>query len=1772
MASSSWSIRASRLPEVGPLGFQSLAAGCGISADEASRWVVVWCGHAVSWLPAPGGGVAGRIAGLDAGGHYFERHGPVKCARLIPEARSLVVLFEDGSRTIIRCQAGGLCTEINAMPLEVGIVDAWPIFRRGVALFSGAAGIRLATLADEGLNLAPPEQDEEPLQVFATTLRHSRTTDETRSESLAVLAGWNSSTGTVLRTWLLDDGKVLSSNQLLLCRGQIDGQAGGRADATQRVVSLSVLSGCRSIAILFDDGRLMIVCRAETSHELTLSCNMSGHHVAGLRLCASGGLDVSLLQHDVEQEAPASRACSVVACGDETLALLFPTLIHAGQDNPECGAEVLALQLDANSDLRPPQGEPISVLCAPGSNACCVAGFVSTGSALFSLVRKPLADDEGMLARHHILCSLHHAASQPLDSTSHGVLARYRQLLGMRQAGAERFAEAVLEFDPFPCLSDPSKAGNALFGCEQLRRLLGKAQSDIEAALSANGVVAASTSSSCLDVAVLDILPADDSGWGSLDLEDLPPVQNELSLPATSKPAESEAVSVFRQLHQRVVCQQGRLAVLQMLLAESGEASMIPLVWASFREMEAAALRALARQLAAEQRTAVLEALFSQQPQAFEVHWEAVLNALPETVEVQEVQKLLPGLKQADSVLWVSDAGIDWYFTRARSVLERTGLCRLALDLLQRGICNALGVTVPVGKSGSCVADLPAASASMLQAMPNLPLLYGLFRLIAEFDRYSHVIYEEQLDNGWPRDEPPPQTALSLMEFCALTHGERACLALKRSRPGTVVADAQAWVEATCLEHCLGASASSGVIAAPAEHGFEAACLAAANPLLQPVEEGLMQALLGRLTSSGWDPASFQVLAEVVVASSPGLPPENRLIKAPLRLLEFILSAVYGEDQRCHAVDIFGSVDTMYACIPKPNANISASQAAHWATMQQQADDLEKHLTCVELLVKHKINLALSFADLRRGCSNENMALHSLWNLFRVLGAKYRPALFWRNFKDELFYLHKHAFAAVSTNSVYDMYMRCLVEQEHFDVLTSVVESWTSSCGSNAVGSCLVNLAKELVNSSPALKHSALEKARRVLKCVTGAASESSKAATSELDFVKACELLHELVRRKPKRSSQWVQSAVQAGLEDLRSGATFAHLSQDLRNIKFSSLAHQASRVTLQVEAFCVETPVQLRLRLQKPLRVITNLLEFNPPVLLESEDLHKFCSLIGLVPTSESWAEVMALCGAAHLLCGDNDEALSITEKLLVNAHPGSWKLALALAAETKSVSPGTSNLSLDCTSALLADAAKVCPDEDLPRLLSFFSYGPPGGSKVGVATLPVATSTGSDARETTEKARGYCSDIMRPSLAVEAERTLHSENAESSWKCLKLWEGASADEWLNRQWRQHWGQQLLSMDKDAAATLLDDFCMPRHAGVSMEGTNRVQLDAQNSSGDGRNEDEKDIDPVYSSTGRGAEGHCADILPDPNLDDDWLEPEIAPAAALAVNSGSTSFVETERATYPQTLPALRDPESTRSVVSWAAEDCRHILDMCAELVADGGGSGNIGFQECPEIEPDQGWSNSLTSPLQAVHEACPDLDISHENTELASEVLRRASSSSSMDALRLARAVSGVSELGSAGASPSAIALRAAQRSASFGGETSSELAPLMPLLAPNHCLEFLSSTMRECTSRSKKLEIIAHLRSLCEQKGGGRASAVDEEWAWAKLEGALRQAEALCLLQSIFENRPGLEASCSFELNAELSLEAARRSWLQQIQESEAASPLLDVAEALLDTGFG
>eukprot|EP00443_Scrippsiella_acuminata_P095149 CAMPEP_0115524046 /NCGR_PEP_ID=MMETSP0271-20121206/80969_1 /TAXON_ID=71861 /ORGANISM="Scrippsiella trochoidea, Strain CCMP3099" /LENGTH=123 /DNA_ID=CAMNT_0002955515 /DNA_START=67 /DNA_END=435 /DNA_ORIENTATION=+ len=102
---------------------------------------------------------------------------------------------------------------------------------------------------------------------------------------------------------------------------------------------------------------------------------------------------------------------------------------------------------------------------------------------------------------------------------------------------------------------------------------------------------------------------------------------------------------------------------------------------------------------------------------------------------------------------------------------------------------------------------------------------------------------------------------LSLAAFSALDPGSRAQVALRRTTAETVAGDAREWALQVSVEKC-------GLGDAMKQAPVDVMTKAADKACDQSVEDAIMQAVIGRVNRSGWDPASFKMIAEVVAASS----------------------------------------------------------------------------------------------------------------------------------------------------------------------------------------------------------------------------------------------------------------------------------------------------------------------------------------------------------------------------------------------------------------------------------------------------------------------------------------------------------------------------------------------------------------------------------------------------------------------------------------------------------------------------------------------------------------------------------------------------------------------------------------------------------------------------------------------------------------------------------------------------------------------------------------
>eukprot|EP00929_Paragymnodinium_shiwhaense_P009650 TRINITY_DN11389_c0_g1_i3.p1 TRINITY_DN11389_c0_g1~~TRINITY_DN11389_c0_g1_i3.p1 ORF type:complete len:2131 (+),score=572.69 TRINITY_DN11389_c0_g1_i3:85-6393(+) len=1480
-ASAPWLLRTWRLPD---FGLEPLPGGCGLAGDEDASFLALWHGPMVSWMKAPPGhaGDAGKGSELRSASAGLPGGIDVRIARPIPAGPAIAVVGEN-NRVFLFWMDDASCSAaagISELPATILATNVWP-FEDCLLAATPEGSLSRITLGAEGKEMEGHIVRDGSSSKYGTASASAcgivaQNVDREQGRGAVVAsAGITASGASLLRIWevtlaKLNDSAAEHYSEITIAAERTPPAptkgAELPADACaplpgDTVVDLAVVGSQKTLCALFADGGVLLAARETNGAAWSVTSRLSAYRVAGLRLCASSGLDAGLLDDEVEEPKATLSAVAraLHAWDDGTVSLLFPASDASSLD-------VVSLH-GGTATLAQDEAFKVLTTSTAAGSLCRFLGCGSSGSHL--TVASVHADAASGCSTGNVCGLLSRLPrSTPKEQQLPGAtVQQFREILGIADVGD--FVERVLKFDPFPGSGDASANADTLFACEQVRRLLDAAGSRLQHVMAASGMapqkkaveakpVASGSGGGWddfdLDDALLEAEGGDAAkaaagdGWDmDMDLDDsLGADASGGQVPAAA--ATDEFSKSLLKLSGRVDLQRSRLQVFQELCTYGPEPGRWSLTWSAFREVDEKSLQRQARQMAAEQCTPVLEALLKQEQKALLPCWAEILACLPETASPGSCRRILPARPSTsvDSLIKVPDAGIDWYIERAQRIVDRTGLCASALALLRHAACTVATGKWPddaaSGEEGVALsaADLPVCSKAVLQALPKIPLLYGAFRLCAEYDAYRRALLQqvckakaEQIERSSGASDPLFNELISFSDFCGLTSIRRAQLVFKHSTAASVAADVRRWQLSVSVEHCLVNLTGPAAVGA----GQSAFAKASSTACGDNVEEAIMQSLLACLNSSGWDPSCFQMIAEMVMASNPTLPPGERIIKSPVRLLDFIIGAVYSDDQRCHAVDIFQSVDMMYACIPKADASVAGD--AKWDVLQKAADDLEKHLSCVELLQKHKIKMSLSFADLRRGCNNEPMAVRSLWNFFRVLGSRYRPAVFWRGFKDELFYIHQHAFGAVSTHSVFEMYMRCLAEQEHWEQVKAVAADWSKACSSRDVAAALISLAQELVNSSPALRHASLEKARRVLKCVPqDVDGEAAAKAQAENDFIRACEMLHDLARFQPRQGSRLVGDLLQmnpmARMAQVTSAAQRAAAggAPEVTTAETSYAGGAASGTGANgAEGFPIDSPVQLRLQMHEPLRIVTDLLEFNPSVTLESDQLHKFLALLGIGPHSACWAQVMAMSGVAHLLNGNRGEALNVTEQLLTNSHPASWKLAMALTSEDASTGGGDKALTFDHGSALLADAAKVCPPEDLSALLACFEQGSQLPPTLFEAPSP-AKAEAEKERVLKEAPRGYISDKRQTSsLGLWARGKLGLEDdadgqgdKENRWPSFASGRRNDA-EWTGSEDLLKKGEKLLSVDRDAAVVWLDCLNALPEGGLPAPSSSRPQ-----------------------------------------------------------------------------------------------------------------------------------------------------------------------------------------------------------------------------------------------------------------------------------------------------------------------------------------------------------
>lgn len=565
----------------------------------------------------------------------------------------------------------------------------------------------------------------------------------------------------------------------------------------------------------------------------------------------------------------------------------------------------------------------------------------------------------------------------------------------------------------------------------------------------------------------------------------------------------------------------------------------------------------------------------------------------------------------------------------------------------------------------------------------------GGCRLVAEYEMYLDLVGVEAVGTQLARLEQRPAEHLlartggfvSFEDFCALGPGGRAKLVLKHSTCWEE--DLGRWIKELPdgglllnepdieeeLTYWLGKlDEDDGVDADEAGQDEAGEFLArfAEDALKTSAEDSAVQGLLGLLDDSTYDPSIYERFAKVVQKSAPGLPPSQKLIASQTRMLQFVMDSIYRRTFKCSALDIWTSANEMVQSLPKEVEGGGAPEdAQRLMDLQRQAQQLESHLGCVSMLQTHAIRIPMTFWELRQCQDKPSFALSLITSIFRGFTRDYHPAVWWRNMQEPLLKFSSAAFPCLSLDVVYDFIARAIAQHKHWDVLRDIAEDWTKATAAGPAQN-LYQLAREMIDACPSLKHEDLDDASKVLGYIPeGAHGELPRLVQAERNLVKACHKLYQALM-----------------------GSWGANTSGGGSLVSIESV---------------IGNPGQVRSMMKTPETFVKTLLHFNPNLCEEIVDL---LSILGFTPACDDWAAVMEMVAAAKLLCEEDvlqnrQRAEEILDQLLANKHAGAWKIAVPL-------TPGRQSgqmFSVDHGSAVMADSLKVANMTDLPTLLDHF-----------------------------------------------------------------------------------------------------------------------------------------------------------------------------------------------------------------------------------------------------------------------------------------------------------------------------------------------------------------------------------------------------------------------------------------------------------------------------------
>uniref|UniRef100_A0A3Q3AG74 NBAS subunit of NRZ tethering complex n=1 Tax=Kryptolebias marmoratus TaxID=37003 RepID=A0A3Q3AG74_KRYMA len=496
-----------------------------------------------------------------------------------------------------------------------------------------------------------------------------------------------------------------------------------------------------------------------------------------------------------------------------------------------------------------------------------------------------------------------------------------------------------------------------------------------------------------------------------------------------------------------------------------------------------------ARNYARESNVQALDILFTYHGGELLQHRLAILYNFPETTSPHEYSTLLPEARLDDRgelvlIPWVEQRHreMDWCESEeCRAVLEQNLLddddfLYEEASELRRFRTTTPSIELLTDWYQSRAQDIDSCSRQLDCALSLVRLgkerkIPGLELLCDDLVTMETLVYESSCELN-----------VTLKDLQQLSDIDKLCLLMKNSSSERYVKDAFQWM-VPFLHRCEGQKGG------------------AAKSLLAKYLVGLAQ-------------QDLTLPLVIFQHSKPNC--QQRIIGDPDQLMEVALECIYS----CERDDQLSLCYDILECLPQrgfgPKTDITAS-------LHDQVDKLEKHLSVVEVLEKHGLKKPILYV--KNSQSSEEEAHQLMVKLCRHTGRKNPPVgeAVWRGLLEDLLNMQQNAYTCLKPETCHQVFVESLLCSSRVenirlagqfmhcskDVPVSLSfrgKGYTLKVAYNNSVELVLAAAREYFNSSTALTDPCMNLARACLQLIT----DCPPAVQEELDLVSALSQLED--------------------------------------------------------------------------------------------------------------------------------------------------------------------------------------------------------------------------------------------------------------------------------------------------------------------------------------------------------------------------------------------------------------------------------------------------------------------------------------------------------------------------------------------------------------------------------------------------------------------------------------------------------------------------------------